>query len=234
MVAQPLPLLAILAGLARPKATGSPFNGSTVAAPDSAEPSRGGIPRSGGTHAPPGARTAPAGFRRRRSRSNQPRLLRVLPEFRPFEQADDQATTNAAAEPLAPDAVATALAGATPSVFTHLVQGDDMRDALVSAGDSLILEQTAVLRAGELVAAWLPNDDELVLRRVYPEGASVRLQSEDRLRASEWVRADALRVHGRVVAILRHSPRTDLDCPVESTTSAAPLFAQAARPEARR
>lgn len=120
-----------------------------------------------------------------------------------------------------------ALGDARPSVFACLVEGDAMRDALVSDGDTLILEEVTELRSGELVALRLPDDDALRLRRVYPAGERLRLQSEDRRWAGEWYLAEQLRFEGRVVAILRHAPLGSGQPATAQATAERDLFSTA-------
>jgi hypothetical protein len=77
--------------------------------------------------------------------------------------------------------------------------------ASLGAEDTVLLQRGAGLRSGELAA--VHGADGLVLRRVFFEGRSVRLESEDTLAPPVFVDRSSLRVYGKVVAIAR--PGTD-------------------------
>ena len=62
------------------------------------------------------------------------------------------------------------------NVFALKVRGTSMIDALVNDGDIVILEQTSSCDDGDMVAAWLKNENEATLKKFYREGDRVRLQ----------------------------------------------------------
>ena len=122
----------------------------------------------------------------------------------------------AAGEPLfAPDAPAYAdeshdtidlTAGLTQdrqNLFALRVKGTSMIDALVADGDIVILEPTNEARDGEMVAAWLNDEEETTLKRFYMEGDTVRLQPENSTMEPIRVSASNVSVRGKVVGVVR-------------------------------
>ena len=51
-----------------------------------------------------------------------------------------------------------------------------MIDALVSDGDTVIVQRTSAVRDGEMVVARLLEEDEMTLKRFYREKGRIRLQ----------------------------------------------------------
>ncbi len=78
-----------------------------------------------------------------------------------------------------------------------------MIDALITDGDLVILQPTSDVRNGEMVAAWLQLEEEATLKRFYLEGDLVRLQPENEQMAPIYVPAENVRVHGKVVGVIR-------------------------------
>lgn len=89
------------------------------------------------------------------------------------------------------------------NIFALEVQGYSMIDALINDGDIVIFRETRTANNGEMVAAWLPEQEETTLKRFYHEGKKVRLQPENQTMDPIYVDADKVEVHGRVVAVLR-------------------------------
>ena len=92
---------------------------------------------------------------------------------------------------------------AAEALFALRVQGQSMIDALITDGDIVVLEPTRQARNGDMVAAWLPLEEEATLKRFYLEGENVRLQPENQSMAPIIVPADRVQVHGRVVGVIR-------------------------------
>jgi repressor LexA len=97
------------------------------------------------------------------------------------------------------------LVGGRQNVFAVRVRGNSMIDALVGDGDIVVLERPALLRDGDMVAAWLKREGEATLKRFYREGRKVRLQPENPAYSSIVTDARNVEVQGRVVAVLRLS-----------------------------
>jgi repressor LexA len=87
-------------------------------------------------------------------------------------------------------------------VFVLQVMGDSMQDEHIVNGDYVLVEKTESARDGEIVVA-LVNGSETTLKRLYRAGEQVRLQPSNAAMQPIMVPSDAVRVQGRVVAVLR-------------------------------
>lgn len=114
-------------------------------------------------------------------------------------------------------------------VFALRVKGDSMIDALVDDGDTVICvreDSPSNVRSGEMVAAWLPEDNEATLKHFYFEEPEAVTQTDsdgfvqhdpDDVPAEAHVRlvpanpsynpivvpASNVELHGRVVLVIR-------------------------------
>ena len=88
-------------------------------------------------------------------------------------------------------------------VYALRVKGTSMIDAFVADGDLVLLEPVAQPENGDMVAAWLLNDEEVTLKRFYLHGDTVRLQPENETMAPIELPADQVAVRGRVVGVFR-------------------------------
>jgi repressor LexA len=89
------------------------------------------------------------------------------------------------------------------NLYALEVRGDSMIDALVSDGDLVILRYQQTARNGEMVAAWLKNQEEATLKYFHLEGDRVRLQPANPSYQPIWVPANQVEVQGKVVAVIR-------------------------------
>ncbi len=87
-------------------------------------------------------------------------------------------------------------------VFVLQVMGESMQDEHIVNGDYVLVEKTESAREGEIVVA-LVNGSETTLKRLYHAGEQIRLQPSNAAMQPIMVPADAVRVQGRVVAVLR-------------------------------
>jgi repressor LexA len=87
-------------------------------------------------------------------------------------------------------------------VFVLQVTGESMQDEHIMNGDYVLVEKTESAREGEIVVA-LVNGSETTLKRLYRAGEQIRLQPSNAAMPPIMVPADAVRVQGRVVAVLR-------------------------------
>ena len=87
-------------------------------------------------------------------------------------------------------------------VFVLQVVGESMQDEHIMNGDYVLVEKTESAREGEIVVA-LVNGSETTLKRLYHAGDQIRLQPSNAAMQPIMVPADAVRVQGRVVAVLR-------------------------------
>ncbi len=83
------------------------------------------------------------------------------------------------------------------------VKGTSMIDAFVDDGDIVVLEATRTAEDGEMVAAWLTDRQEAMLKKLYREPGRIRLQPANRSMAPIYVDPNKFMVQGRVIAVLR-------------------------------
>ena len=88
-------------------------------------------------------------------------------------------------------------------VFALRVQGLSMIDALIDDGDIVLMESVPQVRDGEMAVAWLKNEEETTLKRIYREGRRVRLQPANAQMDPVYADADNVQVQGRVVGVIR-------------------------------
>ena len=95
------------------------------------------------------------------------------------------------------------LAQGKDNVYALRVEGTSMIDAFIADGDLVLVEPVAQPDNGDMVAAWLTDDDEVTLKRFYLEGDSVRLQPANSTMQPITLPADKVAVKGRVVGVIR-------------------------------
>lgn len=95
------------------------------------------------------------------------------------------------------------ITGKSQNVFALRVKGESMIDALVADGDLVVLEPTSNANNGDMVAAWLNDEQETTLKRFYIEGNMVRLQPENAAMEPIRIPAKNVSVRGRVVGVFR-------------------------------
>jgi repressor LexA len=96
--------------------------------------------------------------------------------------------------------------GNRDQVYALRVKGDSMIDALVNDGDIVLMQKADTAHDGEMVAAWLDDEQEATLKRFYREGERVRLQPANRTMAPIYTDAANIRVQGKVIHISRDNP----------------------------
>jgi repressor LexA len=88
-------------------------------------------------------------------------------------------------------------------VFALRVKGLSMIDALIDDGDIVLLEPASSADDGDMVAAWLKNEQEATLKRIFYEPNRVRLQPANRDMKPIYVKPDNLEVQGKVLGVIR-------------------------------
>jgi repressor LexA len=78
-----------------------------------------------------------------------------------------------------------------------------MIDALVSDGDLVLMQTTQSANDGDLVAAWLKREQEATLKKIFFEGARVRLQPANETMDPIYTDADNVEVQGTVIGVRR-------------------------------
>ncbi len=81
------------------------------------------------------------------------------------------------------------------------VQGDSMIEEGIHDGDLVVVLRRELATPGEMVVALV--NDEVTLKRFYPEGRTIRLQPSHPSMAAIRVPADDVRVQGIVVGLMR-------------------------------
>ncbi|MCA9870437.1 MAG: transcriptional repressor LexA [Caldilineae bacterium] len=99
--------------------------------------------------------------------------------------------------------LATDVVGRAQEVYALRVQGDSMIDALVDSGDLVILNYQKTANNGDMVAAWLIDQEETTLKYFFLEGKQVRLQPANASYEPIIVPADKVEIQGKVIAIIR-------------------------------
>jgi repressor LexA len=82
------------------------------------------------------------------------------------------------------------------------VKGDSMIDEQIRDGDFVIVENRTEARDGEMVIALLDGEN-VTLKKLYREGARVRLQPANPTMAPLFVEASQMRIQGVVIGVLR-------------------------------
>ncbi len=92
-------------------------------------------------------------------------------------------------------------------LFALEVEGDSMIDAMVNDGDYVIMKpvsNNAEVRNGDMVAVWLPNQDETTLKYFYKEKEGYRLQPANPTMQPILIdKSIPLEVKGKVVMVIR-------------------------------
>ena len=89
-------------------------------------------------------------------------------------------------------------------LFGLKVNGTSMIDALIDDGDVVIIKPTSSVNNGEMVVAWLKEEEETTLKRFYLEGSQVRLQPANSTMDPIYSPAENVEVHGKVVSVIRN------------------------------
>ena len=92
----------------------------------------------------------------------------------------------------------------TSNLYALRVRGTSMIDALVDDGDVVVIQPADSVKDGDMVVAWLKNEKEATLKRIYNDGTVVRLQPANSQMEPIFVSADNIEVQGKVVAVLRN------------------------------
>lgn len=88
-------------------------------------------------------------------------------------------------------------------LFALSVEGTSMIDALIDDGDVVIIQPTQRAESGDMVVAWLKEEEEATLKKFYLEGDRVRLQPANSTMAPIYCAANNVEVRGKVVSVIR-------------------------------
>ena len=90
------------------------------------------------------------------------------------------------------------------NVYALRVEGTSMIDALVNDGDIVIMEKTNSAEDGEMIAAWLKDEEETTLKRLYTDGDRIRLQPANEAMKPIYTKPENLEIQGRVLTTISH------------------------------
>ena len=88
-------------------------------------------------------------------------------------------------------------------LFALRVKGDSMIDALISNNDIVIMKPANEAGNGEMIAAWLPANEEVTLKRFYLRNNKVELHSENPKYDPIIVDPKNVLIKGKVVGVIR-------------------------------
>ena len=107
------------------------------------------------------------------------------------------------AEPLDTVEVSSELIRGKEKVYALKVKGTSMIDALINDGDIVLMQQANTAENGEMVAAWLKNDEETTLKKLYRERDRIRLQPANTRMKPIYADPKNVEVQGRVIGVIR-------------------------------
>jgi repressor LexA len=87
-------------------------------------------------------------------------------------------------------------------VFVLQVKGMSMKDEHIVDGDYVLVEKASTAPDGEIVVALVEGTDA-TLKRIYREGAKIRLQPSNEAMPPIIVPAKSVQIQGRVIGVLR-------------------------------
>lgn len=89
-------------------------------------------------------------------------------------------------------------------LFALKVQGDSMIDAMINDGDIVILKSTSEAMNGDMVAVWLPTNNETTLKYFFKEKEGFRLQpANPTMKPIIYGKNEPLEIKGKVVMVIR-------------------------------
>ena len=88
-------------------------------------------------------------------------------------------------------------------VFALKVKGLSMIDAYIDDGDIVLMQPVSEANDGDMIAAWLKEQQEVTLKRIYRERDKITLQPANSQMDPIYVEPDAIEIQGKVVAVIR-------------------------------
>ena len=90
------------------------------------------------------------------------------------------------------------------NLFALEVKGNSMIDAMINDGDIVVMRPATDARNGEMVAVWLPRDNEATLKYFFKEKDRYRLQPANPTMKPIFVKkSEPLEIKGKVVMVIR-------------------------------
>lgn len=89
-------------------------------------------------------------------------------------------------------------------LFALEVKGDSMIDAMINDGDIVVMKPAADARNGEMVAVWLPENNEATLKYFFKEKDGYRLQPANPTMKPIYIgKNKQVEIKGKVVMVIR-------------------------------
>jgi len=90
------------------------------------------------------------------------------------------------------------------NLYALEVKGDSMIDAMINDGDIVVMKPASEAHNGEMVAVWLPRDNEATLKYFFKEKDRYRLQPANPTMKPIFVKkTEPLEIKGKVVMVIR-------------------------------
>lgn len=94
-------------------------------------------------------------------------------------------------------------------VYALRVKGTSMIDALIDDEDIVLMQAVRAAEDGEMVAAWLKDEQAVTLKRIYKEPGRIRLQAANRQMTPLFKDPQNVEIQGRVVGVVRKIEAAD-------------------------
>ena len=89
------------------------------------------------------------------------------------------------------------------------VKGDSMIDAMINDGDIVVMKAASEARNGEMVAVWLPNNNEATLKYFFKEKDRYRLQPANPTMKPIFIKkTEPIEIKGKVVMVIRRMEKS--------------------------
>ena len=88
-------------------------------------------------------------------------------------------------------------------IYALRVRGDSMLDALIGDGDIVLMDYVGSAENGDMVAAWLKEEQEVTLKRFFAEPNRIRLEPANSQMKPIYTTPGNVEIQGRVVAVIR-------------------------------
>lgn len=90
------------------------------------------------------------------------------------------------------------------NLYALEVKGNSMIDAMINDGDIVVMRPATEARNGEMVAVWLPSDNEATLKYFFKEKDRYRLQPANPTMKPIFIKkTEPLEIKGKVVMVIR-------------------------------
>ena len=83
------------------------------------------------------------------------------------------------------------------------VHGDSMIEEGILDGDTVLIKETASAQNGDIVVAFIPEEEEATLKKIYKKGGVVELVAANPAYPPRQFRADQVQVQGQLIGLMR-------------------------------